>query len=106
MLSGKLKTIVTIQTITEGANELNEPTATPVTYATVWGEILSSRVAERLLGKSPIAETTIAIRIRYDSNITAQMKLSIDSVSYDIVALEPKDKRELFITVKKVANES
>lgn len=106
MLSGKLNNEILIEEASETTNALNEPATSWSTYDTVWGEIISAKTVERLTGLLPVAENEISIRVRYDSGITSQMRMTIDSVAYEIVSIEPRHKKEMILIGKRVSNES
>lgn len=84
---GKMNRSITIQQFTAATpaqDDAGEPLGTWTTYATAWAEKYDVGGRERFQASERQAEVGSVFKIYYDSGITHKMRISCDSVVYNI----------------------
>jgi len=105
MRSGQLRysCVVKSATVTDGGGWKDRLWTT--TFATVWGGWVSGRKLESLRNSQIIAITDKVLRIRFYPGITSQMRISVESIDYEIGGIEDVEglHNELLLTVRSVS---
>lgn len=87
MESGRLNRRITLQSVSESADESGQMTETWSDVATVWAEVVQAGGREFFQGgKQPEADA--AFRIRYLSGITRKHRITYNGETYDITAIK------------------
>lgn len=84
MQAGKLDRKILIEQPTETRDSYGEPVATWATLATVFGQKLDVRGTERFQSEQQLGEEVTRFLIRYRSDVTAKMRLTVEGKVYDI----------------------
>jgi SPP1 family predicted phage head-tail adaptor len=102
MRAGNLRNYITIQQSTEIQDENLELIFSWSTFVLCWAEILPLVGREYWTARQSLAETTGKIRIRYIAGVTAKMRVTDGSKTYDIEAVIDVENRheELVLLVK------
>ena len=99
---GKLNKLIVIQVNTPTQNSCNELIDSWATFATVYAEELSNKVSERFLGDQYAGFSNVNWRIRYLSGVTNLMRISYNSVIYDIEGVSEVGRKEQILVTKAV----
>jgi SPP1 family predicted phage head-tail adaptor len=94
---GKMDRLITIQQETADSppqDATGEPSASWTTYAQHWAQKFDVGGKERWLPSGRQAEVNTVFRIYYDSGVTHAMRISLDSVTYDIQYINEIGRRE------------
>jgi SPP1 family predicted phage head-tail adaptor len=91
--AGHLDKRVEIQANTPAANDIGEMVASWETVDTVWASIEPLTGREVLQAQQVQAESTVRIRIRYYSGLTAAHRLKYGSRIYEINSISDKFER-------------
>jgi SPP1 family predicted phage head-tail adaptor len=83
----QLRHRITIQTLTEAADELGGRTETWTDFATCWAHVRPLQGNERYQAQQAHAETSIAIELRYRGDITARQRVLYRGQELGILAV-------------------
>ena len=89
MQAGRLSSRVTIQSPGTTTDELGQPIPGWTDVATVWGDVRMKSGLEAIKAGASVSVVQASIRIRYRAGITAGMRVLVDSVAYNITAVQP-----------------
>lgn len=85
---GKMDRLITVQQKTDASpaqTTTGEPSFTWTTYKKFWAQKLDVGGRERFLDSGRQAEVNTVFRTHYDSGVTEAMRISYNSVNYDIM---------------------
>jgi SPP1 family predicted phage head-tail adaptor len=105
MRAGKLRHRVTIQSVTEGAQDANgEPAETTATLATRWASIEPLGGSEQYRSHEVHPEVTHAVRMRYLAGVTPKMRIVFGSRTFEIesVIVADESNREIVCACKEL----
>lgn len=89
---GKLDRRITIQSATTAPDAYGEPIETWSDLATLWAQVVPLGGREFFEARQVNAEQTVRFRIRYRADITREMRVIYDGLTYGIEAAE-EDRR-------------
>jgi SPP1 family predicted phage head-tail adaptor len=89
MQAGRLNRRCTLQAPSEVQDELGQPIPGWTDVATVWGDVRMKSGLEAIKAGASVSVVQASIRIRYRAGITAGMRVLVDSVAYNITAVQP-----------------
>ena len=89
MQAGKLNRLVTIEQKTATVNELGEHTSGWQTVATVWASIIKKSGLETIRSNMEMSIVQASIRVRYRTDIKANMRVVYLNEVFDIRAVMP-----------------
>ena len=92
--AGLMDTRATIQTPTEGLNELNEPTLTYTTFATRMIALLPLSGNEQINAMANEASVTHRVRMRYTDGLVPKMRFVVGSRTFEIMSVLERGRRE------------
>ncbi|HUX00531.1 MAG TPA: phage head closure protein [Phycisphaerae bacterium] len=92
----KLDQQIVIQTPTESVDGQGSVTETWATLDTVWAEKRDLRGQEGMTRESVEASMNVAFRIRGRTDVTTKMRISHDSLYYDIMVIKDSVNRGLY----------
>jgi SPP1 family predicted phage head-tail adaptor len=93
MKAGKLRHKITIQKTTQTADSIGGIIDSWSTFATVWAHIEPLKGKETLQGEQISTDLFLRITIRYLSGLTAKMRISWNSRTFDIKSISNLDER-------------
>jgi len=93
MQAGKLNSRITIQRLIDGQDEIGQPVSTWTDVATVWADVAHKSGLETIKADAPVSVVKASIRIRYRTDITAGMRVTLGSTHYDVMAALPDEGR-------------
>ncbi len=88
---GKLLHRITIEAPAESSDGQGGGLQTWATFATVWAEVKPASAFERFNSQRVEADVTHKIRVRYNKDITAAMRISFDNRKFQIKGVRPDD---------------
>lgn len=95
MNAGLLNRKVTIQVLGSSVDAIGQPIESWTIFATTWANIRFLNGVESVKADSEVSVSKVSIRIRYRQDITAAMRISYNSITYQIKAVLPDEsKRE------------
>lgn len=94
MRAGGLDRRVTIQQRTLGQSASGAATETWADFATVWAGKRDLKGREFFDAQKENAEISTEFRLRWRSDVTAEMRLQLDGLTYDIVSIAELARRE------------
>lgn len=89
MQAGRLNRRCTLQAPSEVQDELGQPIPGWTDVATVWGDVRLRSGLESIKAGAVVSTVQASVRIRYRAGITAGMRVLVDSVAYNITAVQP-----------------
>ena len=89
MQAGRLDSRVTIQAPGATTDELGQPIPGWTDVATIWADIRMKSGLESIKAGASVSTVQASIRVRYRAGITAGMRVLVDSVAYNITAVQP-----------------
>jgi SPP1 family predicted phage head-tail adaptor len=89
MQAGRLNRRCTLQQPGTATDELGQPIPGWTDVATVWGDVRMKSGLEAIKAGASVSVVQASIRIRYRAGITAGMRVLVDSVAYNITAVQP-----------------
>lgn len=87
---------VTIQSLTEGQDEIGQPITTWADVATVWADVRHPSGLSTIKADADVSIVKASVRIRHRADITSGMRLTHGGQAYDILAILP-DGRRMFL---------
>ena len=97
--AGELRHRVTFQTVTASNSGTGGVTYTTTDYAQRWAKVEGLRSIEFFTAKAVQAERALRFTVRYDSGITAQMRILYETRTYHIEGLMDLDGRQRWLTI-------
>ena len=91
MRAGRLNRRITLQSATEVRDAYGQAVKTWADVATVWAEVMPLSGREREIASQTAAETNVKFRIRWRSDITADMRVVYGGRNYEIVEPPPPE---------------
>lgn len=91
MKAGQLSSLVKIQALTVGHDEIGQPETTWTDFAKVWANILHKTGAESIKGGQDASVVQASIRIRRRPGVNAGMRVLHGTREYAIKAVLPDD---------------
>lgn len=89
MQAGRLNRRVTLQQQAAGFDELGQPIPGWTDVATVWGDVRLRSGLESVKAGAVVSTVQASVRIRYRKGINAGMRVLVDSVPYEVLAVQP-----------------
>lgn len=89
MNAGKLNRRCTLQRPSEATDELGQPIPGWTDVATVWGDVRLRSGLESVKAGAVVSTVQASVRIRYRKGINAGMRVLVDSVPYEVLAVQP-----------------
>ena len=106
MRSGMLRHRVTLQRFQQGQDAYGGPVETWEDVATVWASLEAMSGREFFASQQTQSEVTQRIRIRYRTDVTADMRVTHNGKVFNIVAPLPDNRgRELVLMCREVSCE-
>jgi SPP1 family predicted phage head-tail adaptor len=93
MAAGQFKHRVLIQSLQPGQDKIGQPTTTWATFKTLGADIRTLGGLESIKADAQAATTKASIRVRYRTDITADMRVVHGSTVYEIKAVLPDEQR-------------
>ena len=98
MDAGKLNRRIVIQSQTATQDAAGQPLPdTWSTFATVWANIRFNSGYESIKGESVASIARASMRIRYREDITNKMRVTHNSITYEIKAVMPDEAKREFV---------
>ena len=98
MQAGKLRRLVTIESVTETPNEYGEPEQVWAEFAQAWAQQEDLTGREAFLAQQVLSEVTTRFTIRYVAGVTAKMRVVSDDTIYNIQSVaDPDGKRRSLV---------
>ena len=94
MQAGRLDRRIIIQQKTVTFDSFGDETESWTELSTVWANVIVKSGRESFNNDQEIAERTVIFRIRYLSTVTERMRISYNSVFYDIESIKELGRRE------------
>lgn len=94
MRSGDMDRKIIIQSRTLSKNASGEAEETWATFATVWAQKLDFAGKEYFAAKQVNSEVSTKFKIRWLSGLKMEMRISFDSIIYDIQSIAELGRRE------------
>jgi SPP1 family predicted phage head-tail adaptor len=91
MNAGQLNRKITIQSIGSSVDSIGQPVETWSTFAQPWANIRFLNGVESVKADAEVSVSKASIRIRYRQDITAAMRVSYNSITYQIKAVLPDE---------------
>ena len=89
MQAGRLNRRCVIQTPGTTTDELGQPIPGWTDVATVWGDVRLRSGLESVRAGAVVSTVQASVRIRYRTGINAGMRVLVDSVPYEVLAVQP-----------------
>lgn len=89
MQAGRLNRRVTLQQPGTTTDELGQPIPGWTDVATVWGDVRLRSGLESIKAGAVVSTVQASVRIRYRTGINAGMRVLVDSVPYEVLAVQP-----------------
>ena len=104
MRAGSLKTLITIENLTTGKNEVGESIPIFTKFADAYSEVTNMGTKEKYFNARYESVDSKKFRIRFISGVTTSMRIKLDDEYFDIKeVVDPyRNKRELLIAAEKV----
>ena len=96
MRAGRLNRRIAIQKRLTTENELGEKVSGWTTHANVWASIINKSGLETVRSEMELSIVSTSIRIRYRTDITANMRVLHSGVVYDIRSVVQDSTRKLY----------
>lgn len=94
MRAGNLDLRILIEFNTPVQDGTGEPDPVWATLATVWGGFDRSRGATRFVEDKRLSTRDVVFKLRYRTDITELMRMTLDGVVYKITAIEKIGRKE------------
>jgi len=88
MEAGKLRQEIIIQQYSSSANTYGEIIKTWSTYLSCYAEVLSNRGSQKIEADKVKSDIDTMFRVRWDSGIRTNMRISYKNVYYNIVNID------------------
>ena len=89
MQAGRLNRKCQLQSPSQSVDELGQPIPGWTDVATVWGDVRLRSGLESVKAGAVVSTVQASVRIRYRSGVNAGMRVLVDSVPYEVVAVQP-----------------
>ena len=89
MQAGRLNRRCVLQTPGTAQDELGQPIPGWTDVATVWGDVRLRSGLESVKAGAVVSTVQASVRIRYRTGINAGMRVLVDSVPYEVLAVQP-----------------
>lgn len=89
MQAGLLNRRCTLQSPSQSVDELGQPIPGWTDVATVWGDVRLRSGLESVKAGAVVSTVQASVRIRYRTGINAGMRVLVDSVPYEVLAVQP-----------------
>jgi SPP1 family predicted phage head-tail adaptor len=89
MRAGGLKARVQLQAQSVSQDAVGQPVNTWATVASVWANIRHQRGIEQVKADMQVSKVRASIRIRYRTDVTADMRVVHNTGTYQILAVSP-----------------
>lgn len=89
MQAGRLNRRCTLQAPGTTQDELGQPIPGWTDVATVWGDVRLRSGLESIKAGAVVSTVQASVRIRYRTGINAGMRVLVDSVPYQVLAVQP-----------------
>lgn len=89
MQAGRLNRRCTLQAPGTTQDELGQPIPGWTDVATVWGDVRLRSGLESIKAGAVVSTVQASVRIRYRTGIHAGMRVLVDSVPYEVLAVQP-----------------
>lgn len=89
MQAGRLNRRCTLQAPGTTQDELGQPIPGWTDVATVWGDVRLRSGLESIKAGAVVSTVQASVRIRYRTGINAGMRVLVDSVPYEVLAVQP-----------------
>ena len=89
MQAGRLNRRCTLQAPGTTQDELGQPIPGWTDVATVWGDVRLRSGLESVKAGAVVSTVQASVRIRYRTGINAGMRVLVDSVPYEVLAVQP-----------------
>jgi SPP1 family predicted phage head-tail adaptor len=97
--AGELRHKITLQTVTAVRTGTGGVTETLATYAEVWAKVEGLRSLEFFSAKQVNSERALRFTVRYDSDITAQMRILYQTRTYRIEGIMDMPGRQRWLVL-------
>jgi len=89
MQAGRLNRRCTLQAPGTTQDELGQPIPGWTDVATLWGDVRLRSGLESVKAGAVVSTVQASVRIRYRTGINAGMRVLVDSVPYEVLAVQP-----------------
>lgn len=89
MQAGRLNRRCTLQQPGTTTDELGQPIPGWTDVATLWGDVRLRSGLESIKAGATVSVVQASVRIRYRTGINAGMRVLVDSVPYEVLAVQP-----------------
>lgn len=89
MQAGRLNRRCVLQTPGTATDALGQPIPGWTDVATVWGDVRLRSGLESVKAGAVVSTVQASVRIRYRTGINAGMRVLVDSVPYEVLAVQP-----------------
>ena len=89
MQAGRLNRRCTLQAPGTTQDELGQPIPGWTDVATLWGDVRLRSGLESIKAGAVVSTVQASVRIRYRTGINAGMRVLVDSVPYEVLAVQP-----------------
>ena len=89
MQAGRLNRRCTLQQPGTATDALGQPIPGWTDVATVWGDVRLRSGLESVKAGAVVSTVQASVRVRYRTGINAGMRVLVDSVPYEVVAVQP-----------------
>ena len=89
MQAGRLNSRCTLQAPGTATDEIGQPIPGWTDVATLWADIRMKSGLESIKAGAPVSTVQASIRIRYRAGINAGMRVMVDAVPYEVLAVQP-----------------
>ena len=95
--SGKYNRRVTIRRRSVGQDASGQPIQSWENVATLWASVLTQTGRESIKSDRPVSEVMASIRIRWRTDIVADMQAMLGTSIYDIKAIIPDERNRAHV---------
>jgi SPP1 family predicted phage head-tail adaptor len=89
MQAGRLNRRCVLQAPGTAQDELGQPIPGWTDVATVWGDVRLRSGLESVKAGAVVSTVQASVRIRYRTGINAGMRVLVDAVPYEVLAVQP-----------------
>lgn len=89
MQAGRLNRKCQLQSPSQSVDELGQPIPGWTDVATLWGDVRLRSGLESVKAGAVVSTVQASVRIRYRTGINAGMRVLVDSVPYEVLAVQP-----------------
>ena len=89
MQAGRLNRRCTLQAPGTTQDELGQPIPGWTDVATVWGDVRLRSGLESVKAGAVVSTVQASVRIRYRTGVNAGMRVLVDAVPYEVLAVQP-----------------